>query len=607
MSGGIRIEQGGTILMKKKLTCLVLCAVLVISSLLIAGCSQQEMDEEAQREEASRGTVTLNWWMITEEGTTPEAAKAVEEAVNKITKSKFKTKVNITFYTEDEYYNALEQTFLSKERERQEKEAADKELKKFKRENKGVYSNEEAEKKFYELHPEYAKYAETTTDPLAETTVEETFYNPETGLLELKYPEADPNVIDIFFLSGYERLLEYVDKEWVNRLDDELNSGSKKLNDYISRAFLDSVKIEGATYAIPNNRTIGEYTYMLVNKELLAKYYYNIKDIQDLIDCQEFLEDIEAFEPDVVPIDGSPELYNVLYWSIDPDTLEIDTKKFSVIGTTYTTFATLGTPLQFTSLIATRKPYRDQLLINRLYEDRGYFRSNVPEDAKCAIKIVKGGAELEKKYAKDYHMVVLEAPRASQEMIFESMFAVGGFSSNVARSMEIITYLNTNAELRNLVLYGIEGVNYTLDENGQVVRTENNNYWMDINKTGNAFIAYSEVGTDPDIWSYGVKQNRDATVDLLLGFTFKGEKVNTASIRKIQEISDSVKARIDACKNYEELNALMDQLMIELRSQSNTDIRDYTNILTEPNEAGESVPYVIFHEWMVAKGFISDE
>ena len=289
---------------------------------------------------------------------------------------------------------------------------------------------------------------------------------------------------------------------------------------------------------------------MLVNKELLAKYYYNINDIRDLVECQEFLADIATLERDVVPIDGSPELYNVLYWSIDPDTLEIDTRKFSVIGTTYATYATLGTQLQFTSLFATRKAYRDQLLANKLYEELGYFRSNVPASSKCAIKIVKGGAELEKIYGEEYHMVVLEAPRADQKTIFESMFAVGGYTSSVARSMEIITYLNTNAELRNLVLYGIEGVNYTLNDNGQVVRTENNSYWMDIKKTGNAFIAYTEAGTDPDVWNYGVKQNRDATTDMLLGFTLKGTKVDTAAIRRIQELSDSVQARIDACKTY---------------------------------------------------------
>ncbi|MGI6753847.1 MAG: hypothetical protein ACOX31_06090 [Eubacteriales bacterium] len=593
--------------MKKKLTCLALSVVLLISTFLVAGCSPKEMDEEEQRQEASRGTITLNWYLMVEEGTTAEAAKAVEEEVNKITKAKFKTKVNMYFLPPAEYYEALEQAFLAKERVKEEKDAADKELRKFIRENRDVYSKEEAEKIFYEQHPEYAQYAETTTDPLAETTVEETYYNPETGLLELKYPETDPNVVDIFFLSGYERLLDYIDKEWVSRLDDELNSGAKKLKDYISKVFLDSVKVDNATYAIPNNRTIGEYTYMLVNKELLAKYYYNINDIRDLVECQEFLADIAAFEPDVVPIDGSPELYNVLYWSIDPDTLEIDTKEFSVIGTTYATYATLGTQLQFASLFATRKAYRDQLLANRLYEELGYFRSDVPAGAKCATKIVRGGAELENIYGKEYHMVVLEAPRADQNTIFDSMFAVGGYSSSVSRSMEIITYLNTNAELRNLVLYGIEGVNYTLDDNGQVVRTENNNYWMDIKKTGNAFIAYTEAGTDPEVWNYGVKQNRDATTDMLLGFTLKGEKVDTEAIRKIQEISDSVKARIDACKTYAELSTLVEELTLELRNQSNADIRNYTNILTEPNEAGESMPFIIFHEWMVSMGFITNE
>ena len=157
------------------------------------------------------------------------------------------------------------------------------------------------------------------------------------------------------------------------------------------------------------------------------------------------------------------------------------------------------------------------------------------------------------------------------------------------------------------MLYGIEGVNYTLDDNGQVVRTENNNYWMDIKKTGNAFIAYTEAGTDPEVWNYGVKQNRDATTDMLLGFTLKGEKVDTEAIRKIQEISDSVKARIDACKTYAELSTLVEELTLELRNQSNADIRNYTNILTEPNEAGESMPFIIFHEWMVSMGFITNE
>lgn len=592
--------------MKKRLICITLTAIMLMSSLLFAGCSSTSDNTEIEKE-ATKSTMTLNMCLVTDEKTTPEAAEAVEEAFNKITKSKFKTKVNIKFYTEAEYYAAIEQTFNNKENEAALAEAANKALKKYLKDHKGEADQDALKKMFYEENPDYVKYAETTTDPLAETTAEETFYNPETGLLELKYPEADPNVVDIFFIGGYERLKEYIEKEWVSRLDDELTSGSKKLNDYISGMFLDSVKIDSGTYAIPNNRTIGQYTYMLVNKELLAKYYYNINDISDLTSCTDFLADIAYFEPNVVPIDGSPALYNVLYWSIDPDTLALDTHKFSVIGNTYAVNATLGTQQQFTSLFASKKAYRDQLLTNKLYEELGYFRSNVPANTTCAVKIVKGGAELSNIYGDKYHMITLEAPRATQETIYNSMFAVGGYTTSVERSMEIITYLNTNAALRNLLLYGIEDVNYTLNDNGQVVRTENNQYWMDINKTGNTFITYTEAGTDPDIWKYGMKQNRDATTDVLLGFTYVGTNVNTDAIRAIQTLSAATEARVNACKTYAELSTLVESLQTELATSKNNDIKDIVNPIKEDTADGKSWPYVIFYGWMTDMGFITNE
>lgn len=591
--------------MKKRLLSLVLC-ILMIACVLV-GCSSSSDTDDNIIEENSRSTRTLNMYLMTEDNTDPEQTAAVEAAINKITKSKFKTKLNITFLTESEYYDALEATFTAKAEEEAMAAQAAKALKKYIKDNKAAYGQEGAKQKFYEEHPEYLKYAETTTDPTAETTPEETVYNEETGLLELKYPEADENVVDIFYLSGYDRYVEYIDNEWVARIDDELTSGSKKLKDYISSVYMDAMKLDGATYAVANNRTIGSYTYMLVNKELLAKYYYDITSFTTLSDCSEFLSDIARFEPDVVPIDGEPDLYNVLYWDIDPETLEINTDTFNIIGTTYAANSSLGMQIQFTSLFASRKAYRDQLLSNMKYKELGYFRDNVAEDAQCAIKIVSGGAELEKQYGEDYHMVVLESPRANSDILYGSMFAVGGYSADVSRAMEVITYINTNSELRNLLQYGVENVNYTLTENGQVEYTSDNGYWMDINKTGNAFIAYTTVGTDADIWKYGMQQNNDATVDLILGFSLKDSKVDVAAVKKMRELSDSVQKRIDACKTYDELSALIDELQVELRSQSNADIKNYVSVQTEANADGEEMPYVIFYAWMEEKGFITND
>ena len=603
--------------MKKRLLCLALCALMLISVVAFSGCSSSNTDNtEGVVDDASRSTTTLNMVVMTEEGTDPEQAAAVVAAINKITMSKFKTKVNISFYTEDEYYTALEKSFSDKEVEVELADKADKALRKYKREAKAyakehglTYKEADAVKQFYEEYPEYLKYAETTTDPTAETTPEETVYNEDTGLLELKYPEADPNVIDIFFIDGYERLKEYIDKEWVARVDDELNQGSKKLKDYISDVFMTSVKIDGGTYAVPNNRTVGEYTYMLVNKEMLTKYYYNVSSMSTLADCSEFLSDIVRFEPDVVPIHGSPELYNVLYWDIDPETLDINTENFSIIGTTYSPTSTLGTQLQFTSLFPSKKAFSTQMLTNKQYEEFGYFHSEVADDAKCAIKIVHGGAELEKVYGDEYEMVVLESPCADTKTIFDSMFAVGGYSDNISRAMEIITYINTNAELRNLLQYGIENVNYTLDSNGQVVYDSDNKYWMDINKTGNTFIAYTTAGTDPELWQYGMKQNRDATVDMILGFSLKDEanKIDTDLIKKMKDISAQVETRIAACQTYDELSALVKTLTDELNGRNNADIKRYVNMIAEEDAAGKTTPYVVLYDWMLSMGFITEE
>jgi hypothetical protein len=101
------------------------------------------------------------------------------------------------------------------------------------------------------------------------------------------------------------------------------------------------------------------------------------------------------------------------------------------------------------------------------------------------------------------------------------MFAVATTTLSVERSMQIITYLNTNTEIRNLLQYGIEGQHYIFDDKNEVKLMEDKNgdkYEMDIYATGNAFLAYPEPGMKASIWENGKKQNRDSLVEPLLGF-----------------------------------------------------------------------------------------
>ncbi|MBO5327379.1 MAG: hypothetical protein J6A84_04595, partial [Clostridia bacterium] len=123
--------------------------------------------------------------------------------------------------------------------------------------------------------------------------------------------------------------------------------------------------------------------------------------------------------------------------------------------------------------------------------------------------------------------------------------------SDESRAMEILTHLNTNAEFRNLLQYGVEDENYTLstvtltDENGvetdlhYVVETEKNVYKMDVRKTGNMFLAYPDSAEAVLEWEYGKQQNLEASTypTLALKFNLSDYKLDTKSIRIINAVS----------------------------------------------------------------------
>ena len=81
--------------------------------------------------------------------------------------------------------------------------------------------------------------------------------------------------------------------------------------------------------------------------------------------------------------------------------------------------------------------------------------------------------------------------------------------------MQVVTLLNTNAEFRNILQYGVEGETYKLipdrnDSQKMVVSyIESCPYYMNIFKTGNAFLTYPEPEMDEAIWENGKVQNRD--------------------------------------------------------------------------------------------------
>ena len=692
--------------MKKRWLCLFLCLVLGLI-MILPGCSNNDEEESADVDE-DIGAQTITMRLISEKkvcntdeelaaylenecGGDEESEKykdmlnvkrvydEVEAEFTKVTKSMYKINVDLIFYTEDEYFDSIEATMDEYIREEQNAQLAARALEKYISDYKSAFpeenfKDEQLANEFYKYFPEYEQYRGYSADEEL-SAFEEQYKENELGIKELVYPETEPNQLDIIYISGYDMYRKYVEQDWITSLDEQISTTGRKLNDYISSALLGGAKIDGSTYAIPNNIQIGEYTYMLIDRDLFDGFYYNYEDIDDLIDCKHFLADVMESDPSILPIDSSfDECMSqfVWYWNIDwvenddgTFTYDIDdSNKFSVLGTVYGDPAKAGRgslELAFTSLFA-QESYREIFLTLKEYEWNNYFVKENDDRTNAAISFVNGDYSIKKETlendgvytdenGKEYYAVVVKYPEADEASLYGNMYAVSSNSKNVLGCMQVLTLLNTNSQLRNILQYGVENVDYVIDEDTQMLqridhidrKTKANLgkvYEMKLERTGNCFIAHPEEGFPADYWENSKKQNNEALINPLLGFDFNRElaefdaKLDEYLMGNVNILTEQTLSKINDCDSYEELYELVeaekvglnytlvpannptiileefpDPIGVNLNKMTNKAYDTATGGGVDGSGApiadpyGES-PYTIYYNWLLTYGFV---
>ncbi len=104
-------------------------------------------------------------------------------------------------------------------------------------------------------------------------------------------------------------------------------------------------------------------------------------------------------------------------------------------------------------------------------------------------------------------------------------------------AMQLISLLNTDEEFYNLMVYGIEGVNYEKVDEGTIQITDAESYGLANWATGNTLLGYELEGGVPGWSDYLDEMHRNAQQSYLMGF-----KVNTAPVStELQQIATVVK------------------------------------------------------------------
>ena len=649
--------------MSKKILCLFLCFVMLLSVCLTA-CSKKDADEalDQMQQDASQSAITLVMYLMSEapvhkceydeslvdaEGkndskmcrecvkATKKAVKeenivdtctyrAISKAVNSITERKYKTRIELRFYTEDEYYTALDAAFA-----------------------------ERADAKNNKV---------SSTKPTTEAeTAEEQVYTDENGIVRILYPTPASYQVDIFYMGGKVNFDKYKNSGMLQRLDDEINNSSKDLATSIPSQYLSNIKsLNSGTYAVPTSKTIGEYTYLILNKNAL-------KDVERLNDeetttfeaytsltCDEvqgFVDDVvsmysDKYYPIKTNLDSTELLIsNLKYWGIDSEGELSDA--FSVIGGYYGATDDYLDVNKYAKLenLLENEQFINDIKVLKNYEISGYYSDENDKD--FAVGYMTGGADLVEKYGDDYVMIPVEYPRLTEEELYSDLFAVSSYTASVGRSMQIITLLNTDIEFRNILLYGIDGTHYELitatypnpdpddpvkeiayvDQYGEPIKyvkkieaTAEHSYSMSINKTGNTMIAYPECYGEKDIQNilypkqvgetvtktgYGIEQNRTAKVVLDLGFALetKDNKADKASLAEVRDLSARILEEIKACKTMEELELCLEKARADVAASKAVQY----NLACNNEETHDSTChslYCCYRAWLKSKGII---
>lgn len=522
----------------------LLLAMLMLCSFVLTSCSSNEEEDDATATTV-RSATYLTLYAITEKGTTEDAIKLVQNELNKYTSS-LKTELVLRFYTEDKYEKALDDMFaLFKEEadaaevKKAEEAAAKKEQLAYEK----TLSDEERRK----LNQE-KRLAQKEAERLAAQEEKERLERIEQGLEEPPEPITGAQM-DVLYINGYDHYMSLIagndyfpGKNMLAPLDEYLKRDEKLITNYVNSVILNTAKVNGATYGIPVNKSVGKAQYFVYNTKLLEKYELDVSNIKTLFSLDDTLAMIKEKEPNVITMMGPVGIAGSDFYGEEGSAITVTNPEQGLFTAEVATF-TYGT-------------YAMKSHFERManYRAAGYFKESFGSNVKDFFLDIREGtvADAEKWREEGYTVTIYTSPKAESNETLSGLFGISSMSKIQDRAAEILTLIYTNPNFATTLRYGVENVHYTLNEDGYV-EVISKDYAMDFFKTGNSFIG--KVTEDRAGYrEAGIANNLMLKPHGFMGFAPKFEKEQADILAKANKL---VKGKYqELCKgvdNWEEI------------------------------------------------------
>lgn len=354
-------------------------------------------------------------------------------------------------------------------------------------------------------------------------------------------------------------------------LDSYLDNQGKDMKTAIDQRFWDGAKVDGKTYAVPNQKELGVAPMWVFTKEYVDKYKIPYENLHTLEDLEPWLKVIKEKEPGVTPLYITKGFSFTTFFDqlVDPAGILLTDKG-----------------LKIQNMFETEEMKKTLDTLRRFYKE-GYINADsaTAQDDKTVKRFVtKGDGQpyadtlWSKTLGKKVVSSTITDTWITNGSTTGSMIAVSKNSKNPEKAVEFLNLLNTDAKLRNLLNYGIEGTHYEKVSDNQIklIEPEKKKYDVPYFAMGNLFITDVLDEEPKDKWAAFEKFNDDAKVSPALGFKFNTEKV-TNEIAAINNVLEEFKATlysgsVDVNDYLGKLNAKLkeqglDKVLQEMQSQ----------------------------------------
>lgn len=362
--------------------------------------------------------------------------------------------------------------------------------------------------------------------------------------VELKVLNNFKNTINLM-LSGKEQLdimtidnqmyMEAYINENLWELDELLDQYGTGIKEALGMENINACRIKGKLYGLPNNRDFaaGWDAYML-RKDILDQYNIKKEDIKSIEDLEKVFDLILEKEPDVTPIASSGSMF--ANFALADGINSFPAGGHLNYGQDEEIVNIFETEEYMENLKRVRKWYLKGYMGDRILEDTQSMRDKIREGTVFSYP-QKGKPGIERQESMSYGKELVIVQFGENAISYNSLAAVPWVITkntiSKEKSMQLLNLMYTDADIMNLLSYGVENIHYVKTEDGHIKLPSgaaSNVFIKGSWKMPNQFITYVWEGNPLDLWERMEEYNNTALRSCEIGFNFDVSQVSTEYI-----------------------------------------------------------------------------